>query len=143
MPADTFIDTNVFVYHLDRTDLRKHAVAETIVRGSLASGSGCISFQVMQECLNTALRKAEVKLGIQSARSYLDAVLTPLLRIHSSPTLLQRALDVHQRWQFGFYDALIVAAALEAGCRRIVTEDLQHGQRIEHLVVENPFLKRT
>jgi predicted nucleic acid-binding protein len=142
MPADTFIDTNVFIYHLDRTDPRKHAIAETVVRGSLASGSGCISFQVMQECLNTVLRKAEVKLAIESARSYLDAVLAPLLRIHSSPALLQRALDVHQRWQFNFYDALIVAAALEAGCRRLLTEDLQHGQRIEQLVVENPFLQR-
>ncbi len=84
MPADTFIDTNVFVHHLDWTDPRKRAIAEAVVRGSLASGSGCISFQVMQECLNSVLRKAEVKLGIESARSYLDAALTPLLRMHSS-----------------------------------------------------------
>lgn len=38
------------------------------------------------------------------------------------------------------YDSLIVAAALEAGCTRLLTEDLQHGQRIETLIVENPFI---
>ena len=56
-----------------------------------------------------------------------------------SPTLYHRALDVKARWQFGFYDSLIVASALQAGCTTLLTEDLQAGQRIEGLTITNPF----
>ncbi len=139
MSADVFIDTNVFIYHLDTTDARKHAVAERIVREGLASGNACISFQVVQECLNTALRKAQVALDLDSARSYLDTVLAPLLQVPASPALYHRALDVQARWRFSFYDSLIVAAALTAGCSRLLSEDLQHDQRIETLTIHNPF----
>ena len=81
MSAEFFIDTNVFIYHLDTTDRRKHKVAEKIVRDALATGNACISSQVVQECLNVALRKAEVALSPQAARSYLDAVLAPLMQV--------------------------------------------------------------
>lgn len=140
MSADTFVDTNVFVYHLDASHPGKHAVAEQVVRQALSGRKACISFQVVQECLNTFLRKAEVPLDETGARSYLNAVLLPLMQVPSTPALYQRALEVHQRWRFSFYDSLIVAAALQAGCRRLLSEDLQHGQRIEGLIVENPFL---
>jgi predicted nucleic acid-binding protein len=139
MSAEVFIDTNVFIYHLDTTDKRKHAVAERIVRDGLATGNACISFQVVQECLNTALRKAEVALDTDAARSYLDTVLIPLLQVPASAALYHRALDVRARWQFSFYDSLIVAAALAAGCNRLISEDMQHGQRIESLSIHNPF----
>jgi predicted nucleic acid-binding protein len=141
MSAELFIDTNVFVYQLDTRDPRKHAIAERIVREALAGDNACISFQVVQECLNTVLRKAEITLDAAAARAYLDTVLAPLQHVDSSPALYQRALDVHQRWRFSFYDSLIVAAALEAGCKRLLSEDLQHGQRIESLRIENPFRK--
>jgi predicted nucleic acid-binding protein len=55
--------------------------------------------------------------------------------------LYQRALDIQARYHYGFCDALIIAAALEAGCSRLYSEDLQHGQRIERLTIENPFLE--
>ena len=54
--------------------------------------------------------------------------------------LYKRALDLRARWQFSFYDALIVAAALTAGCTRLLTEDLQHGQQVEKLTILDPFL---
>ncbi|HZT55393.1 MAG TPA: PIN domain-containing protein [Burkholderiaceae bacterium] len=139
MSAEVFIDTNVFIYQLDKTDARKHKLAERIVRDGLAAGNACISFQVVQECLNTVLRKAQVALDPESARSYLDTVLIPLLQVPASPALYHRALDVQGRWRFSFYDSLIVAAALTAGCSRLLSEDLQHGQRIETLTIHNPF----
>ena len=139
MSAEVFIDTNVFIYHLDMTDARKHAVAESIVRDGLESGNACISFQVVQECLNTALRKAKVALDLDAARSYLDTVLAPLMQVPASAALYHRALDIQARWRLGFYDSLIVAAALAAGCSRLLSEDLQHGQRIEGLTIHNPF----
>ena len=85
------------------------------------------------------MRKAEVALTLDAARSYLDTVLVPLLQVPAIAALYHRALDVQARWRFGFYDSLIVAAALAAGCRRLLTEDLQHGQQIETLTIHNPF----
>jgi predicted nucleic acid-binding protein len=139
MSAEVFIDTNVFIYQLDTTDARKHKLAERIVRDGLASGNACISFQVVQECLNTALRKAQVALDVDGARSYLDTVLIPLMQVPASLALYHRALDVQARWRFSFYDSLIVAAALTAGCSQLLSEDMQHGQRVEMLTIHNPF----
>ena len=63
----------------------------------------------------------------------------PLVRVGPTPALYRRGLDVQERWKFGFYDSLIVAAALEAGCKRLLSEDMQHGQRIEGLRILNPL----
>ena len=69
MSAEIFLDTNVFTYYLVATDPAKHATAELIVRDALVEGNGCISYQVVHECLNVALRKAEVALPIEAARA--------------------------------------------------------------------------
>jgi predicted nucleic acid-binding protein len=139
MSAEIFLDTNIFVYHIDRGDWRKRAVAERIVRDALASGNACVSFQVIQEWLNVVLKKAAVRLEVDAARAYLETVLAPLHRISASIALYHRALDIHQRYRFSPYDALIVSAALSAGCDKLLSEDLQNGQRIEGLVISNPF----
>ena len=139
MSAEAFLDTNVFIYQLEASDERKAAIADRLIGEAVETGSGCISFQVAQECLNTVLRKAEIPLDIAGARRYFDAVLEPLLRVTATSALYHRALDINARYAFHFYDALIVAAALDAGCRRLYTEDLQHGQRVESLTVTNPF----
>ena len=139
MSVDVFLDSNVLIYQIDTRDRRKHAVAERTVREALSSENACISFQVVQECLNTVLRKAEVRLDVADARAWLDTVLAPLVRVQSSLDLYRRSMDLQARWQYSFYDSLIVAAALEAGCKRLLSEDLQHGQRIEGLQIVNPF----
>jgi predicted nucleic acid-binding protein len=139
MPAEDFLDTNVFVYQLDTSDPRKSARADALVRRALVNGSGCISYQVVQEWLNVVTGKARLSLPPDEAALYLDAVLMPLWRVGASVELYRRALDLRERWRFGFYDSLIVASALAAGCTRLLTEDLQHGQRIESLTIVDPF----
>jgi len=57
-----------------------------------------------------------------------------------SEALYRRALEIKPRYGYSFYDSLIIAAALTAGCRRVYSEDLQHGQRIGQLTIVNPFL---
>jgi predicted nucleic acid-binding protein len=109
MSAEFFIDSNVFIYHLDTTDRRKHDIAGAIIREALRTGNACISSQVVQECLNVVLRKPASALEPPAAREYLDAVLIPLMQITPSEALYQRALDVRARWRFSFYDSL-------AGC---------------------------
>lgn len=139
MSVESFIDTNVFIYPLEKADARRFMIADTIIREAIATGSACTSFQVVQECLNTMLRKASIPLDTAGMRDYLDIVLLPLVRVPASADLYRRSLEVRERYGFSFYDALIVAAALEAGCTRLWSEDLQHGQHIGVLQVENPF----
>jgi len=140
MHVEALIDTNVFLYHVDDSDARKHVIATRIVRSALQTGQGCISYQVVQEFLNVALRKAEIPLDHAGAGEYLRTVLVPLWKVVPTVAMYERGIAVQERYGFHFYDSLIVAAALETGCTRLFSEDLQHGQRIGALTVENPFL---
>jgi len=144
MNAEGFIDTNIFIYHLDDSDSQKHGIATHIIRTALQTGKACISYQVVQECLSTGLRKAAIPLDSMRASDYLKTVLVPLWRVMPSPGMYQRGLDLQTRYRFSFYDSLILAAALEAGCKTLYSEDLQHDQQIETLTIHNPFheLKR-
>jgi predicted nucleic acid-binding protein len=141
MSAECFIDTNLFIYQLEASDERKSPTADRIIRTGIETRNACISFQVVQECLNTVLRKAEIPLSTDESKQYLDNVLAPLYRVPASLSLYRRALDLQTRYRYGFYDSLVIAAALDSGCTRLYSEDLQDGQRIEGLTIENPFLE--
>lgn len=141
MSVERFLDTNLFVYQLDVEDKKKAAVANRIIRDGVESGNACISFQVVQECLNTMLRKAQIRLTAAQTEKYLDASLKPLLRVYPSISLYKSAITTQSRYQYSFYDSLIIAAALEAGCKTLYSEDLQHGQRIAQLTIKNPFIE--
>ena len=138
-PGKFFLDTNVFVYSFDLDAPAKRRRAQALIAEALASGRGIISFQTVQEFLNVALRKFLNPLSEREAQTYLRDVLQPLLRVHSSATLYTEALALHHRYEFSWYDSLIVAAALEAQCDTIWTEDLQSGLRIQDLTIRNPF----
>ena len=140
MSAENFLDTNVLVYTFDETDPGKRRQAETLVNESLASGSGCVSFQVVQETLNVLIRR----LGFvtEDARRVLQQVLIPLWQVNPTAALYQDAISLQGRYGFSFYDSLVVAAALEAGCTRLYSEDLQHGQQIQRLTILNPFINQ-
>jgi predicted nucleic acid-binding protein len=137
MPGGDFLDANVILYAFD-DDLAKRAVAEDILESADAANT-CISFQVLQEVLNVLSRRTEASSTELATLPVLEAILLPLCRLHPSEALYRRALSLRQRYQFSFFDSLIIAAALEAGCERLLSEDMQHGQRIEGLLIENPF----
>lgn len=134
-----FIDSNVFVYLFDETNPGKRQTAEGLIHAALETGTASISFQVIQETLNVITRKLVTPASGDDARRFLDQVLIPLWRIMPSQGLYHRSLDIQARYGYGFYDALIIAAALDAGCTRLYSEDLQHGQEIDALTIENPF----
>ena len=137
MSAEDFLDTNIFVYMFDDTDDIKRSRAEQLVRHSIEAGTGRISYQVVQETLNVATRR----LGFSHSDSLtlLSDVLAPLWTVHPSRELYERGLALRDRYGFSFYDSMIVAGAVESGCARLYSEDLQHGQRIQSLTVANPF----
>ena len=141
MSAEVFLDTNILIYLFDETAAAKRQCAERLVHQSLADGTGCISYQVVQETMNVVTRK----LGAtpDDARQLLDDVLIPLWQVNPTPSLYRRGLLIQTRYGLSFYDALIVAAALEAGCNRLYSEDMQHGQQIQQqLTIQNPFIQR-
>ncbi len=138
MSAD-FIDSNIFVYLFDETDSGKRHIAEELIHVGLVTGTANISFQVIQEILNVLTSKLKPPVSQEDARHFMDQTLIPLWRIMPSQRLYHRSLDIQVRYRYSFYDALIIAAALDAGCNRLYSEDLQHGQQIEDLTIENPF----
>ena len=136
MSAD-FLDANVFIDLFDDADEHKRTVAERIVSEALTNGHAVVSYQVVQEALNVMTRRLGA--STDDARRFLEAVLDPLWQIGPSADLYGAALDVRGRYGFSFYDALIVASALAAGCTRLLSEDLQHGQRVGDLTIVDPF----
>jgi predicted nucleic acid-binding protein len=109
------------------------------VESALQAHSASISFQVVQETLNVLTRKLPTPMTAGDAGSFLEHVLGPLWRSSFSLALYRRALDLHARYRYSFYDSPTIAAVLDAGCTRLYSEDLHDGQRIEGLTVENPF----
>jgi predicted nucleic acid-binding protein len=134
-----FIDSNVFLYLFDETDERKREIADGIVESALQAHSASISFQVVQEVLSVVTRNLAAPTTAEDAGRFLERVLGPLWRVSPSMALYRRALDVQARYRYGFYDSLIITSALDAGCSRLYSEDLQDEQRIEGLTIENPF----
>lgn len=137
--SDDFIDSNVFVYLFDETDDHKRETADAIVESAIRDRSAAISFQVVQETLNVLTRKVPALMTPEDAGRFVERTLAPLWKVSPSLSLYRRALDIQSRYQYAFYDSLIVAAALDAGCARLLSEDFQDGQRIESLTIENPF----
>jgi len=135
-----FLDTNIFVYSIDRRDQAKEQKASELIRFSLRSLKGVVSFQVVQEFFNVAPRRLMVPMSIESAQLYLERVFLPLLRVHSSARLYAEALALQSRYQLSWFDSLIVCAAIEAECAILYSEDMQHGQRFGALQIQNPFL---
>ncbi|MFN0161301.1 MAG: PIN domain-containing protein [Burkholderiales bacterium] len=130
--AERFADTSVLLYLLS-ADTTKADRAEAL----LADGA-TISVQVLNEFASVASRK----LGLSAAE--IGAALEPIKAVCTVvPITLavhERGLGVVKRYGFSIYDAMIVGAALEAGCKTLFTEDLQDGQTIEKtLHVKNPF----
>jgi len=135
-----FLDTNVFVYEVDPRDKRKCQRARELIDSAVSSKKGTVSYQVVQEFFNVALTRFAKPLSIAEAQDYLSLTFRPILAVHSSPRLFLEALHVQAQYRFSWYDALIVAAAQQANCSVLYSEDMQHGQRVGNLKIENPFL---
>jgi predicted nucleic acid-binding protein len=135
-----FLDTNVFVYSFDRSAAAKSRRATQLIKTALKTQKGITSYQVVQEFFNVALQRFAQPMKADEAEQYFSTVFRPLLGIHSSQALYLDALHLQSRYRLSWYDSLIVAAALQAQCELLVTEDLQHGQQFGDLRIANPFL---
>ena len=134
-----FLDTNIFVYSFDRGSPAKAKRALSLIKDAVTSGKGIVSYQVVQEFLNVALKRFEKPLTTSEAEQYLATVFRPLLSVYASQSLFLEALRLSGRYRLSWYDSLIVAAAVEGQCATLYSEDLQHGQRMGRIEIQNPF----
>jgi len=139
MSGKFFLDTDIFIYSLDLTAPEKSRRASELIREALEFRRGIVSYQVVQEFFSVAFRRFAKPMSSFAAEEYLSTVFRPLLAVHSSPALFIAALQVHSGHQLSWYDSLIIAAAQQAGCDVLFSEDLQAGRQFQQLRIENPF----
>ena len=140
MRAKYFLDTNIIVYSFDASQPAKKELALALIGNALQSGLGIISTQVIQEFLNVATRKFMVPLTVEDAKAYLKMVLGPLCKVYPDQVLYEASLELQHETGYSFYDALILASALHAGCEILYSEDFRTGQQIRGLKIVNPFM---
>lgn len=133
----TFIDTNVLVYCDDAADRVKQNHALELVTGLMEARVGVVSLQVLQEYFVNVTRKVGIDPGL--ARQKVESfacfeVLEP------SVSDVLAAIDIHRLYRISYWDAMILYCAQRAGCRVVLSEDMQHGQTIVGVRIVNPFL---
>lgn len=131
--ARAFLDSNILVYLLS-ADAAWADRAEAV----LAAGDAVVSVQVLNEVANVARRK--LGMGWAELGEFLGVVRGLCAVEPLTVATHERGLQLAERHGFSLYDAMIVAAALQAGCDRLYSEDMQHGLQVEGgLRLENPF----
>ena len=133
-----FVDTNVLVYARDLSEADKQRRAAEWIGSLWESGLGRLSIQVLQEYYVTLTTKLDPARSSEDAREDVMALRAwkPVAIEHDT---LEGAWDVQDRHGYSWWDALIVAAALQSGSRYLLTEDLQTGQVIDKLTIISPF----
>ena len=134
-----FFDTNVLVYLFDDDAPEKQALARRVLQREVEDGRAVLSTQVLQEFFVATTRKLADPLSSEDGeRAVRDLAELPVIQV--TTRLVLDAVRRTRKTGFSFWDALIIETALAGGADRLLTEDLQHGQRIDGLLVENPFI---
>jgi predicted nucleic acid-binding protein len=133
-----FVDTNVLVYARDSANPEKQESALDWIRQLWTSRAGRLSVQVLNEYYVTVTRKLQPGMSIRDAREDVRnlAAWRPL---PLDDVVVESAWTVEDRFGLSWWDSLIVAAAQVAGCRFLLSEDLQHEQELDGITILNPF----
>ncbi len=137
--ARAFFDSNVLIYAFDTEAGQKGERARTLLAMAARTGAGVLSYQVFQELISVMQKKYRVKPSNAEMKRILAQTRKDFQVIESSGELLANALDLRERFNFSWYDSLIVAAALEAKCELLVSEDMRDGLAIDGMTIVNPF----
>lgn len=138
MTGRRFIDTNVAVYAYDSSAGRKQFIAQQLLLDAASAGEGVLSVQVLGEFFHATVTRKKL-LTVDKARVAI-AALRQLEVIGIDGGMVEQAIDLHERYQLHYWDALIVAAAKLSGCVSVLSEDLNDGQIYDGVLVINPFV---
>jgi predicted nucleic acid-binding protein len=139
MTDNIFVDTNILVYAHDLDAGTKRETAKRWLTDLWENRRGILSTQVLQEFYITLTRKLAIPLSTAVAKKTLRSYLSWEVVVNDGPILLH-AIDIEEANKISFWDALIVAAAYAKNSTMLLTEDLNHGQNIEGILIHNPFL---
>jgi predicted nucleic acid-binding protein len=132
-----FVDTNVLIYAHDVDAKAKHEAAKRVLHGLWNERTGVLSMQVLQEFYVNVTRKIPHPLSKESARLVVTTYTTWC--IDTTPAEIASAFRIEDESHIGFWDALILASAIKSGADRILSEDMNPGQTISGVRIENPF----
>jgi predicted nucleic acid-binding protein len=138
MHAKIFFDTNILVYAYSSDAPDKQRIAHEMIEDGMRYGIGVISPQVLGEFFVTITRKVKTPMAPDTARMEIEN-FQGLDVVSSDRALVLQAIDLQTRFQVNYWDAMIIASALRANCRTILSEDLAHGQKYGEVEVKNPF----
>ena len=138
MKDKIFLDTDIIVYAHDRSSGDKHADAREIMDYLWENRKGVISVQVLQEFFVCVTKKIFKPLLIKNARDILDYLSTWDV-VANDKHITLKAIDIQERYQFSFWDSLIIQAAIQGQARIVLSEDLPGGQVVKDLKILNPF----
>lgn len=134
MKDSVFVDTNILLYLLS-SDTDKKTIAKEILKNNHN-----ISTQVLNEFANVSLKK--LKLSIEDTNQNIETIIKKTKVLTFSGNTIIFALQIKRKYQYQYYDCLILATAIENRCTILYSEDMQHEQIIENnLRIINPFLK--
>ncbi len=139
MSVRAFVDTNILVYGLDLDAGAKNSIARELVTELWETRSGILSTQVLQEYFVAITKKVPNPLNVAQARRSVRNYCAWEVVVNDSQIILQ-ATEIQEAHTLSFWDALIVSAAFAGNAETILTEDLNHGQRIEGILIRNPFV---
>ncbi|MEN6432280.1 MAG: PIN domain-containing protein [Smithella sp.] len=134
-----FVDTNILVYAHDLSAGDRHTRAFAVIESLWEEQTGVISTQVLQEFYVTVTRKIKNPLKPAEAREIIRNYLAWPVQ-NNDPETTIRASEIEETNFISFWDALIVVAALKLQAKKIISEDLNNGQIIEGILIENPLL---
>lgn len=138
MSDKIFVDTNVLIYAHDVDAKAKHEAAKRVLHELWSERTGVLSMQVLQEFHVNVTRKIPHPISKESARLVVTTYTTWC--IDTTPAEIASAFRIEDQSRIGFWDALIVASAIKCGADRILSEDLNAGQTISGVRIENPFV---
>jgi predicted nucleic acid-binding protein len=138
MSAKSFVDTNILVYAHDIDAGAKHQIANAILRDLWSERTGVLSVHVLQEFYVNVTRKIPSPMSKDKARLVVSTYATWCGETTAAE--VAAAFRIENESQISFWDALIVSSAANCGATRILSEDLNAGQRIAGILIENPFV---
>lgn len=140
MKDKVFLDTNIIVYAHDRSSREKHAVAREIMDHLWESRKGVISVQVLQEFFVCVTKKIGKPLHLKNARTILEYLSTWDVVVNDKYITL-KAIDLQEKYQFSFWDSLVIQAAIQGKARILFSENLADDQVVKDIKILNPFTK--
>ncbi|WP_026607746.1 PIN domain-containing protein [Methylocapsa acidiphila] len=137
MTARLFIDTNILIYALDPGAPEKRAISADLLRRTIKSHTLVLSPQNLNECYRVLTQRRRLA-SVEAARAFLTHLMPWCVAPLDAQTTL-KAWAVQDEAGLAWWDALLIASALIAGCKLFISEDMQDGQLISGMRIVNPF----